>query len=338
MQSRQVLITILSLFSLVSVVACQREEEGTVLEMATEFSGQDASGSETPRGEPASVPIPEASPLSSPAALPLPSPSPASSPVQNPPPASPPLISNVGDRGLSIRVGEVTGPEYLSLTALNPSTPGLREFDETLPLDKVFNVTPLETRFAGHDVTLDPLALIQPLAEMATARFLRASPLQGGENSLEVSFRVRYPSRIRYNPHTHYYETFFPTTWLEFELYACQANGPCRRVEPNIPSQLAGAQPCYVGASHCEKDFSIKIMAAALPAGGVQHSDYYKVVVKGSAAADYQDENGYARLCSNGEIDCTLSHPYCVAGLCSAVTRATDYYRVETPEALRSTR
>jgi hypothetical protein len=220
----------------------------------------------------------------------------------------------------------------------NPQSQAFANFDQTLALSKVFNVTPQIWHTRNQDIPLDPLGRIQPQSAGASARMFRGNPiLASAENYLEVQFNVLYPTRFEYNYSSGFYESFYPMDWLEFELWACQANGSCRSVAANISSRIAGTQPCPIDAPPCERSFSAKIPGSRLPAGGVEHSDFYKIVVKGTEEAEYRDGNGYARLCSVND-DCTTSHPYCVAGLCSAVTRPTDYFRVETPQALRDLR
>lgn len=323
---QKIFISILSLLSLLSVAACDPSHTSLATDSTSDSNSEISGNSEIGLAQ-GDVHGFEELPSPAPA-----TPSPGPAPAQNP---SNPVQANPWGSDIQIDTSRLQPGGNLTVVTANPSSHNFGSFDQTLSLDKVFNVTPMLGRLGnGPSFELDPLGGIHPQEAGASAHFYRASPiLAGAENYLEVQFNVVYNSRIQYNDTTGFYDTFYPVNWLEFELLACQANGHCRSVEANIPSQVTSGGSCFSNAPSCEKSFHTKIAGTQLPGGGVEHSDYYKIVVKGTHEADLQEENGY-RLCAVSD-DCTMSHPYCDAGVCSAVTRDDDYFRVDTPPALR---
>lgn len=274
---------------------------------------------EAPAGEEAPTP----GPLPTPAASPLPTP--PAGPVSQPPtqPSQPGGF-------------QPQWPVEASLGSLQPAgnlvaTGGytvVQSVDVTLPLQKVYAMTPLEyTTPNGTAMSFDPLARILPVEGTGSLRFVRGNPLlPQAERFVEVRFQVSFPSRFAYNPATGYWRNFFPTDWVRFKLLACSGQGRCNVLVEEIPAQTEPGS-CVSPETGCERHYQVRHDLT-------DFADHYKVLVEGTDAADYEDPNGYARLCSNSTRDCLYSHPFCVAGICAAVARGGDYYQVATPEAL----
>ncbi|MCC6272293.1 MAG: hypothetical protein IT572_02400 [Deltaproteobacteria bacterium] len=304
--------------------ACSPGEQGFVSHSGEEISEGARGNSPNLAGEaPAAEEPPPPVPLPAPTAAPEPTPS--AGPVSQPP-AQP---SRPGGR-------QVQWPVEASLGSLQPAgdlvaTGGytvVQSVDVTLPLQKVYAMAPLEyTTPNGTEMSFDPLARILPLEGTGSLRFVRGSPLlPQAERFVEVRFQVRFPSRFAYNPATGYWGNFFPTDWVRFKLLACSAQGRCNVLVEEIPAQtLPGS--CVSPETGCERHYQIRHDLS-------DFADHYKVLVEGTNAADYEDSNGNARLCTHSTRDCFYSHPFCVAGLCAAVARGGDYYQVATPEAL----
>ncbi|MFO1463007.1 MAG: hypothetical protein U1F66_04465 [bacterium] len=279
-------------------------------------------------GEATPLPSPELTATPGPSsATPAPTPGGSGTGPTSPPsgPAQPPAATGSPGFGGPYTVNE-TGPLRPERTVTaNQTGPALQSLDQTLPLQEVYAISPLEyVTPQGRRLSFDPLANIQVVAGSGTIRFVRPSPLLANQPTfVELGFEVRYPTRIRYNPQTGYYDTFFPTDWLNFQLLACGADHRCRVLAAQIPN---AAEPgsCTDLLGSCVLKFQIRQNVS-------RFDEYYRVTVEGSAAADYQDEQGNARLCSDSLQDCTMSHPYCVAGVCSAVSRGADYFRAEAP-------
>lgn len=279
------------------------------------------------------VPAAEAPPTSGPLPTPEAPPTPAATPGATPPggPQGQPPAQPMGPGG-----PQAQWPVAASLGSLQPAGDlGARggyavvqSVDVTLPLQKVYAITPLEyTTPNGTAMSFDPLARILPLDGTGSLRFVRGSPLlPQAERFVEVRFQVRFPSRFAYNPATGYWGNFFPTDWVRFKLLACSAQGRCQVLVEEIPAQtLPGS--CVSPETGCERLYQVRHDLS-------DFADHYKVLVEGTNAADYVDQNGNGRLCRNSIQDCLYSHPFCVAGLCAAVARGGDYYETATPEAL----
>ncbi len=268
-------------------------------------------------------------------APPTPRPLPAPTAAPEPTPPAGPVSQPPNQPGQPLGP-QVRWPVEASLGSLQPAgglvaTGGytvVQSVDVTLPLQKVYAMAPLEdTTPNGTAMSFDPLARILPLEGTGSLRFVRGSPLlPQAERFVEVRFQVRFPSRFAYNPATGYWGNFFPIDWVRFKLLACSAQGRCRVLVEEIPAQtLPGS--CQGPDAGCERQYQVRHDLS-------DFADHYKVLVEGTNAADYEDSNGHARLCSHSVEDCFYSHPYCVAGLCAAVARGGDYYQVATPEAL----
>lgn len=319
---------------LIALGACGPGDEA---ESSGDFSRE---GQPTTRGVPT---VPELRPHADPEVPLDPEPSPTPSAAsQTPSPVAPPNHSPTnpnGPQGPGLGPVLEGNPSLRTLQELEATGPNLsadrrtvgQSVDQSLPLQKVYAVLPLEyTAADGTQWTFDPLARIQPVEGSGTLRFVRGNPLlANAERFVEVRFQVRFPSRFVYNPATGYWGNSFATTqWLRFKLLACGADQRCRVLVEDIPAQTAPGN-CVDGQTGCERLYQVRQDVTAF-------ADHYKVLVEGTAAADFVDSQGYARLCSDSAQDCLYSHPFCVAGVCSAVARGGDYYEVGTPESLIS--
>jgi len=267
---------------------------------------------------------------------------PAASPEVSPPPgpdATPiPPVNGSPWIHTNLEISHQNIPDHFSanVEVSRQANNLFQSWDLVLPLQQVFSEPDLEvTTSRGTVISFDPLAEIKPQVNSATLHLVRrSSVLPPSDNYLELSFDVSYPTRFHYNASTGFYEDFHPTDWLQFEVVACETGRSCQRILESVPA-VSETSACWTAGEGCVRHYEVHIPGAQIPNHGVEFHDAYGIVADGTNAADEVDTNGGARLCSVSD-DCTYSHPFCSAGVCSAVHGGL-YFKAEVPADLRAT-
>lgn len=157
------------------------------------------------------------------------------------------------------------------------------------------------------------------------------SPFTSGaaSNRLEGEIRVRFARRSANVSNTSSGENrlrhvkFFPTDWIQWSLKGCRANGICSILIENLPVEAISTDPCNPDQStQCERVVRIDLPESALNGETLASFEKFEILVQDTDESIYRNSDRQIQTC-NLHSECGSSHPYCVAGLCSAVYPGT---------------